>query len=237
MPCHCLRSHINRLNSIARTHQHRQLHLRQHTRQQHQQQRGRLQATPEDPFFNLWKSKVFQNEMVVRDFDSITSELRQLSTMLSKFPDFDLSGKRMFVEKMQESCERYQIFMKRLDLSDDPNAKEFLRYTNAQMLEGGFSWHTMFEGLNQVLGQYQQWVEQEERASVDPVKHQQFLQQFRQQWKQSPTGRMDLSSYFTQFSDPVKISKAQSDPEVSTRQVRYRCRHNAMYPVVTFGCA
>lgn len=47
---------------------------------------------------------------------------------------------------MREACERYQIFMKRLELSDDPAAKEYLRATNAQMLEGGFTMGAMFEG-------------------------------------------------------------------------------------------
>jgi hypothetical protein len=39
-----------------------------------------------------------------------------------------------------------QLFMKRLELCDDPAAKEYLRYTTAQMLEGGFNYQVMFEG-------------------------------------------------------------------------------------------
>jgi hypothetical protein len=39
-----------------------------------------------------------------------------------------------------------QLFMKRLELCDDPAAREYLRYTNAQMLEGGFTMQVMFEG-------------------------------------------------------------------------------------------
>ena len=39
-----------------------------------------------------------------------------------------------------------QLFMKRLELCDDAAAKEYLRYTNAQMLEGGFTLQAMFEG-------------------------------------------------------------------------------------------
>jgi hypothetical protein len=36
--------------------------------------------------------------------------------------------------------------MKRLELSDDPAAREYLRATNAQMLEGGFTLQAMFQG-------------------------------------------------------------------------------------------
>jgi hypothetical protein len=39
-----------------------------------------------------------------------------------------------------------QVFMKRLELCDDPAAKEYLRYTTAQMMEGGFSYKAMFDG-------------------------------------------------------------------------------------------
>lgn len=39
-----------------------------------------------------------------------------------------------------------QVFMKRLELCDDKNAKEYLRYVNAQMMEGGFTMQQMFQG-------------------------------------------------------------------------------------------
>ena len=43
----------------------------------------------------------------------------------------------MFLEKMDDAGGRYEIFIKRLELSTDPAAREYLRATNAQMLEGG----------------------------------------------------------------------------------------------------
>lgn len=51
--------------------------------------------------------QVFQSEFVVKEFDSIMSELRQLSSMASRFPDFDLPGKEMFLDKvwaLADSC-------------------------------------------------------------------------------------------------------------------------------------
>jgi hypothetical protein len=44
--------------------------------------------------------QVFQSELVVREFDDIMGQLRQLSMMASRFPDFDLSGKEMFLDKV-----------------------------------------------------------------------------------------------------------------------------------------
>lgn len=47
-----------------------------------------------------WCVQVFQSELVVKEFDSIMGELRQLSMMAARFPDFDLQGKEMFLDKV-----------------------------------------------------------------------------------------------------------------------------------------
>ncbi len=47
---------------------------------------------------------------------------------------------------MEEVTGRFEIFIKRLELSQDPAAREYLRYNSAQMLEGGLSYKQMFEG-------------------------------------------------------------------------------------------
>jgi hypothetical protein len=47
---------------------------------------------------------------------------------------------------MKTVIDRYEVFMKRLELSGDEFAREYLRYTNAQMLNGGFTLQTMFLG-------------------------------------------------------------------------------------------
>ncbi|KIZ04473.1 hypothetical protein MNEG_3486 [Monoraphidium neglectum] len=75
----------------------------------------------------------------------MTTELLQLSMLAGKFAEFDLTGKKMFVEKMGEASESCKIFMKRLELSDDPAAREYLRATNAKMLEGGLSLQAMIQ--------------------------------------------------------------------------------------------
>lgn len=52
---------------------------------------------------------------------------------------------RATVRQMGEASERYKIFIKRLELSDDPAAREYLRATNAKMLEGGLSLQAMIQ--------------------------------------------------------------------------------------------
>ncbi|GBF96739.1 hypothetical protein Rsub_09481 [Raphidocelis subcapitata] len=165
-----------------------------------------------DAYDNLFRSKVFQSEIAVREFDSITSELRQLSMMATKFAEFDVTGKQMYLDKMRASCERYRIFMKRLELSDDPAAREYLRATNAQMLEGGFTLAAMFQGLEASLSQYEAIVRQEEAIVGDPVRHQVFTRALKEQWSQSAMGRIDMS-YLGRVMDPNVLNRAQRDPE------------------------
>ncbi|KAG2435418.1 hypothetical protein HYH02_011919 [Chlamydomonas schloesseri] len=148
----------------------------------------------------------------MNEFNNIVKEATQLSGMAGRFPDFDLQGKQMYLDKMQEMSDRYEVFIKRLELSQDPAAKEYLRTTNAQMLEGGFTLNQMFAGLKQSVTEYRKWVEQEERVSGDPVAHQEFLKYFREMWGASVLGRLDLS-YLVKTTDPQVILKAQNDPQ------------------------
>lgn len=188
---------------------------RHHQPNRQQQRCRRVIAAATDygeAYDNLFRSKVFQSELVVKEFDSIMGELRQLSMMASRFPDFDLQGKEMFLDKMEENTERYKLFMKRLELCDDPAAKEYLRYTTAQMMEGGFNYQVMFEGLRQSLAQYRHWLEEERKVSSDPIKHQEFLAAFRESWMSSALGSIDMS-ILSRMADPQMVAQAQKDPE------------------------
>ena len=82
--------------------------------------------------------------------------------------------------------------MKRLELSEDAAARNYLLATNKQMLEGGFTMAQMFEGLEQSLAQYAAIVRQEEALLADPARHQQFVRELREQWGQSAVGRIDM---------------------------------------------
>ncbi|KAG2496004.1 hypothetical protein HYH03_005926 [Edaphochlamys debaryana] len=174
----------------------------------------------EEMYDNLFNSPVFRSELVMKEFTVLVKEVAALSQMAAKFPDFDLAGKQMYLDKMEESSSRYEIFIKRLELSQDPAAKEYLRSTNAQMLEGGFTLQQMFMGLKESLGEYRKWVEQEEKVSGDPIAHQQFLEYFRKMWGMSALGKLDMS-YLINTTDPQVLMRAQQDPQfwVAIREI------------------
>lgn len=145
------------------------------------------------------------------ELSSLLRDVNGIMAMAPKFPDFDLSGKRLFIEKMEEAVERYEIFQKRLELADDPPTKEFLRHINAQMLEGGYTFRSVFLGFRSTLDQYRAVSDAEERAMADPIAYQKFKQNFKGDWQSHAS--WNLFSTDMSKVDPRAFYQAQSDPE------------------------
>jgi hypothetical protein len=169
----------------------------------------------ERAYGNLFNARIFADPERQSEFERCMSDLRQLSMMSSKFPEMDTAGKRFFLQAMEESSERYRIFIKRLELAKgaDPAAAEYLAYTSQQMEAGGFSIGAMFEGLAQSLGRYRQIVDAEERAeAAGPVEAQRFREALRQEWGQSALGAIDMGQ-LAEMVPPEVIARAQADPQ------------------------
>ncbi|GAB4819475.1 hypothetical protein N2152v2_006521 [Parachlorella kessleri] len=88
---------------------------------------------------------------------------------MAKFPDFDLEGKRIFIQQVDQLAERAEIHYTRLRLADGPEMKDIVRQLDVQCLEASFSLKCMVEGFKQRAEVLRQMLEEEERTS-DPVK-------------------------------------------------------------------
>lgn len=173
-------------------------------------------STPgDDAYSNLFNARIFADPERQREFERCTGDLRMLAEMSSKFPEMDTAGKRFFLQAMEESSDRYKIFMKRLELAKetDPAAAQYLRYTDEQMARGGFSVGAMFEGLAQSLDRYRQIVDAEERAeAAGPAEAARFRDALRAEWSQSALGTIDMRQ-LAEMVSPEDIAKAQADPD------------------------
>jgi len=56
-----------------------------------------------------------------------------LSSMIGKFGDFDLEGKKLFVDQMDGLVERLRVIIARVKLSDDPLGNQMLYQQNVQL--------------------------------------------------------------------------------------------------------
>jgi len=83
---------------------------------------------------------------IMHDFES-------LSKMMSRYHEFDVGGKRIYLEKWDELVERLQIFNTRAKLSDDPMVKEYLTSLSRQLLFMSTNLDSVYQGRGNGEGQ------------------------------------------------------------------------------------
>ena len=64
---------------------------------------------------------------------------------------FDREGKKLFIEQMETLMERYRIFMKRFELSEDFMAQMTVQQLQTQLSQFGITPHQMFEQMHLTL--------------------------------------------------------------------------------------
>ncbi|PRW57321.1 conserved domain [Chlorella sorokiniana] len=126
--------------------------------------------------------------------------------MLAKFADFDLEGKKIFIDQMEKLGEKMQIIMTRIQLADDPLGNEYLRMQRVQMLEAGTNMAATMDGFKSELEDMRRMVELEE-SCADPVMLDTVKQAYRQKFAYaSKFNPMEV------FSDPAMMEAAM-DPD------------------------
>ena len=81
----------------------------------------------------------------------------------SEYGKFDREGKKMFIDTMEELMERYRVFMKRFELSEDFQAKMTVEQLRTQLGQFGVTPEQMFEQMNQTLSRMKSQLEQDSR--------------------------------------------------------------------------
>ena len=69
----------------------------------------------------------------------------------SNYGKFDREGKILYIEKMEAMMERYHIFMKRFELSEDFAAKMTVEQLKTQLSQFGVTPQQMFDQMHQTL--------------------------------------------------------------------------------------
>ena len=78
----------------------------------------------------------------------------------SDYGKFDREGKILFISKMEEMMDRYSIFMKRFELSDDFMARMTVEQMNTQVGQFGLTPKQMFDQMNRTLQRMKQEVKE-----------------------------------------------------------------------------
>lgn len=93
----------------------------------------------------------FDSEVVQQEARQLFEDYQALVQLGSEYGKFDREGKKLYIQKMEELMERYQIFMKRFELSEDFMAQMTVQQLKTQLGQFGMTPQQMFEQMNQTL--------------------------------------------------------------------------------------
>jgi Domain of unknown function (DUF1825) len=93
----------------------------------------------------------FDSDIIQQEAKQLFEDYQHLTQLGGKYGKFDREGKIVFIERMETLLDRYKIFMKRFELSDDFMAKMTVEQMNTQMSQFGMTPMQMFEQMNLTL--------------------------------------------------------------------------------------
>ena len=93
----------------------------------------------------------FDSDIVQEEAKRLFGDYQQLMQLGGDYGKFDREGKKKFIEMMETLMDRYRIFMKRFELSEDFQAKLTVEQLRTQLAQFGITPEQMFEQMNQTL--------------------------------------------------------------------------------------
>lgn len=93
----------------------------------------------------------FDSEIVQDEARSLFGDYQNLMKLGGDYGKFDREGKKLYIERMEEMMDRYRVFMKRFELSDDFQAKLTVEQLRTQLGQFGLTPETMFEQMQRTL--------------------------------------------------------------------------------------
>jgi phosphoenolpyruvate carboxylase len=93
----------------------------------------------------------FDSEVVQQEAKQLFEDYQSLTKLGGDYGKFDREGKKMFIDRMEELMERYQIFMKRFELSEDFMAQMTVQQMKTQLGQFGMTPQQMFDQMHVTL--------------------------------------------------------------------------------------
>lgn len=93
----------------------------------------------------------FDSDIVQQEAKHLFEDYQALIKLGQNYGKFDREGKKMFIEQMETLMERYRIFMKRFELSEDFMAQMTAQQLQTQLGQFGITPQQMFDQMNLTL--------------------------------------------------------------------------------------
>ena len=93
----------------------------------------------------------FESEIVQDEAKRLFADYQSLMQLGGEYGKFDREGKKLFIGRMEVLMDRYRVFMKRFELSEDFQAKLTVEQLRTQLSQFGITPEQMFEQMNLTL--------------------------------------------------------------------------------------
>ena len=93
----------------------------------------------------------FESDIVQEEAKKLFTDYQDLMKIGSDYGKFDREGKKMFIKRMESLMDRYKVFMKRFELSEDFQAKMTVEQLKTQLGQFGITPEQMFDQMNKTL--------------------------------------------------------------------------------------
>lgn len=93
----------------------------------------------------------FDSEIVQQELKQLSEEYQSLIQIGGNYGKFDREGKKLFIEQWESLMERYRIFMKRFELSEDFMAQMTMQQLKTQLNQFGITPQQMFDQMHLTL--------------------------------------------------------------------------------------
>ncbi|KAM3096464.1 DUF1825 family protein [Phormidesmis sp. 146-35] len=94
---------------------------------------------------------IFDSELVQHEAKKLFEDYQSLMQLGNSYGKFDRDGKVLFIEQMEAIMDRYKIFMKRFELSEDFQAQMTVEQLKTQLGQYGITPQQMFDQMNRTL--------------------------------------------------------------------------------------
>lgn len=93
----------------------------------------------------------FDSEIVQEEAKKLFQDYQSLIELGGSYGKFDREGKLMYIEQMEAIMDRYKVFMKRFELSDDFSAQMTVEQLKTQLGQFGMTPQQMFDQMTRTL--------------------------------------------------------------------------------------
>ena len=101
----------------------------------------------------------FDSELVQKEAMQLFQDYQTLMQLGSNYGKFDREGKKQYIAQMESIMERYHIFMKRFELSEDFMAQMTVEQLKTQLGQFGMTPDAMFNQMQQTLERMKEQIE------------------------------------------------------------------------------